>query len=429
MKFNLLTLSGINTILKKIVMKIQKVLILFFFFVFFFHQSFSQNNDLCENYYYGNFDFAGNQNGEVIYQFFPPMGEEYEKSKKFDLFKIRLQKDGRVTFKYYKNFENNICYISDEYLLYWEDEQIFTLKRNSNSIKIDLKGDIDIYNRTHYLTQGNYFYFSTEINKINYLARINLSAKEPKMEILPLKGKEPILLGNWLYYTIAYKTSDFAVGSVSSIYRVKVGDWRKPELLIDYVEFGGAVIDTNLLSFTVYDRNEWRKVTYNILDSSYIEKGISSLIKYKGKKYQRTLCKNPKTGKTQLCFEELPELPDKFPHKLNRDIESNHNYFHLPHTEKPFTGTFITDRLMFYAGKDELQNLSKSQLRILRNAFYAREGYDFKSADLRELFSQFDWYKKTLERRKIYDLKNEDIFIPSCDMERINLILEVERNK
>ena len=84
---------------------------------------------------------------------------------------------------------------------------------------------------------------------------------------------------------------------------------------------------------------------------------------------------------------------------------------------------------MFYAGKDELQNLSKSQLRILRNAFYAREGYDFKSADLRELFSQFDWYKKTLERRKIYDLKNEDIFIPSCDMERINLILEVERNK
>lgn len=410
-------------------MKNYKVLILFFFFVFFFTQSFSQKKDLCENYYYGNFDFAGNQNGEVIYQFFPPMGEEYEKSKKFDLFKIRLQKDGRVTLKYYKNFENNICYISDEYLLYWEDEQIFTLKRNSNSIKIDLKGDIDIYNRTHYLTQGDYFYFSTEINKINYLARINLSDDEPKMEILPLKGKDPILLNDWLYFTIAYKTSDFAVGSVSSIYRVKVDDWRNPELLIDYVEFGGAVIDTNLLSFTVYDENEWRKVTYNHTDSTYIEQQISSLIKYKGKRYQRTLCKNPDTDKTQLCFEEVPELPEEFPHKLERDIEPNHNYFHLPHTEKPFTGTFITDSLMFYASKEELQKLSKSQLRMLRNAFYAREGYDFKSADLQEFFGQFDWYEKTLERRKAFGLTNDDIYIPPADKERIDLILEIENSK
>ena len=390
---------------------------------------FSQDKSILKDYYYGNFVFVGNQNGEVIYQYFPPMGEEYEKSKKFDLYKVNLQKDNRVNLKFLKNFDNNISYFTKEYLLYHELTQSISLKRNNRYFKINLKGDINISRRTHSLIQDDIFYFSTKINKINYLARIDLSAKEPKMEVLPLKGKEPILLDDWLYYTIAYKTSDFAVGSVSSIYRVKAGDWRKPELLIDYVEFGGAVIDSNLLSFTVYDRDEWRKVTYNISDSTYIEQQISSLIKYKGKKYQRTLCNNPETDKTQLCFEEIPDLPEEFPHKLDRDIEPNHNYFHLPPTEKPFTGTFITDSLMFFADKEELQKLSKPQLRKLRNAFYAREGYDFSSQDLKDFFSQYEWYTKTLKRRKAFDLTNDEIYMPPANMERIRLIQSVEKSK
>ena len=35
---------------------------------------------------------------------------------------------------------------------------------------------------------------------------------------------------------------------------------------------------------------------------------------------------------------------------------------------------------------------SSSEMRIWRNAMFARHGYIFKSADLREYFSQFTWY-------------------------------------
>lgn len=40
----------------------------------------------------------------------------------------------------------------------------------------------------------------------------------------------------------------------------------------------------------------------------------------------------------------------------------------------------------------DLSGLSGSDLRILRNAIYARHGYIFKSADLRNYFSSFSWY-------------------------------------
>jgi len=40
-----------------------------------------------------------------------------------------------------------------------------------------------------------------------------------------------------------------------------------------------------------------------------------------------------------------------------------------------------------------LDDFPKSQLRILRNCVFARHGYEFKSAELRNYFSQFDWYE------------------------------------
>lgn len=42
--------------------------------------------------------------------------------------------------------------------------------------------------------------------------------------------------------------------------------------------------------------------------------------------------------------------------------------------------------------EEDLRTCSKKDLRIMRNWIYARHGYKFKSQDLQEYFSQFDWY-------------------------------------
>jgi hypothetical protein len=62
----------------------------------------------------------------------------------------------------------------------------------------------------------------------------------------------------------------------------------------------------------------------------------------------------------------------------------------------------------------------KSELRIIRNAFYARHGYIFNSQDLREFFTQLDWYNGTKE--------NVDADLSDNEKSYIELISKIENN-
>ncbi len=56
------------------------------------------------------------------------------------------------------------------------------------------------------------------------------------------------------------------------------------------------------------------------------------------------------------------------------------------------SGGWIYDKEII---SDELLNyLSHEQLRLLRNAFYAKHGYVFKAVDLKEFYQGYDWYIK-----------------------------------
>lgn len=403
---------------------------LIIFGVFLTFKLFSQEDYVIKSYDYLNFQFKGHIEGKDIYQYNPMFGSNSKLGERFNLYYSVRSSNNKVDFYFYRKYKNYVYYVYEKRKLFGKSnpDSIFLSKGNSEVISIKKIGEMNFYRNTHYLTQEEYFYFSTEIRDIDYLARIDLKQENPKMEVLPIKGRKPIIYNGWMFYEIDYMSPKYS-DPPDAIYRVKIGDWRNPELIVNDVYFGGAVINENLISFRVYEKEKIRDVTYNILENSYVEIDIAPLIKYKGNIYQNTLCKDEKTGKTQICYTDVPELPDKFPHKLERQVEPNHNYLYLPHTQKLFTGTFITDSLLFFAGKKELQKLTKEQLRKLRNAFYAREGYDYDSEDLKSFFSQFKWYNKTLEIRKVNKLKNEDIYLPPADMARVKLILEVEELK
>ena len=65
-------------------------------------------------------------------------------------------------------------------------------------------------------------------------------------------------------------------------------------------------------------------------------------------------------------------------------------------------------------------NLNNDELRILRNAIYAKHGYQFRSTDLKNYFSKFSWYKA--------EYSNVDNKLNEIDFGNIQLIQNVERN-
>jgi hypothetical protein len=66
----------------------------------------------------------------------------------------------------------------------------------------------------------------------------------------------------------------------------------------------------------------------------------------------------------------------------------------------------------------DVQDLTKAQLRIYRNAVYARHGRSFKNEDLQSLFNGYDWYKRKTDYT--------DALLTDTDKENIKIIQKAE---
>ena len=64
---------------------------------------------------------------------------------------------------------------------------------------------------------------------------------------------------------------------------------------------------------------------------------------------------------------------------------------------------------------DELSGLNKDELRIMRNAIYARHSYIFNSTDLKSYFSKQSWY--------VAQYKDVSKFLTPIEKSNIDLIL------
>ncbi len=93
--------------------------------------------------------------------------------------------------------------------------------------------------------------------------------------------------------------------------------------------------------------------------------------------------------------------------------------FKLDPTKKkhPLSSPAVLDELL---NVDQLSDLSKRDLRILRNTVFARRGRPFKTETMREYFEKKDWYQ--------VDEKYTDKRLTKVDLTNIKLIRSVEES-
>ena len=85
------------------------------------------------------------------------------------------------------------------------------------------------------------------------------------------------------------------------------------------------------------------------------------------------------------------------------------------HTRQANDGVYPLTRVRKLTYND-IANCSKSQLRIMRNEIYARHGYIFSSADLREYFGRQSWYYPT----------TKSVTLNSIEQYNVNFIKQYE---
>lgn len=126
------------------------------------------------------------------------------------------------------------------------------------------------------------------------------------------------------------------------------------------------------------------------------------------------------TGKvSDESFIYYGDFPSKFARTLSGKLQIKVSDFQ-PEDDISFGKTnqyLLTSSLGLY---DEGE-LSKAELRILRNTVYAHYGYIFKSADLNQHFQQFEWYMPDP------NVKMEDIVLTKTETEFLSQIMELEK--
>ena len=79
--------------------------------------------------------------------------------------------------------------------------------------------------------------------------------------------------------------------------------------------------------------------------------------------------------------------------------------------EGPDDYNWVSQRRLGY---DDVATRPKDELRLMRNAIYARHGYTFRSKDLSDYFSQFDWYHPTttvVPEQQLSDIERDNIVL------------------
>jgi len=250
---------------------------------------------------------------------------------------------------------------------------------------------------------------------------------------LPLIGSNLYVRDNYLFFE-APRYSDYYSSFPYDVYRVRLNDLKNPEKVLIQVNKWYPYTDQILFASTdPFLRLNDRQTNgfYNLQNQTIAEcSGIATqdIIEISGKPFLLKIIE--KDGEKVFKLEGIPNPPETFPYKTSENgnqqpLGELFRWYNLPLKEKTFGSSFITHDLLFNAPESELNNLSRKELRILRNAFYAFQGYKFSNPDLSEFFSQFDWYQKMSMGNK----SNDDIVIWPDEKIRVELIKKIEDSK
>ncbi|WP_339790416.1 MAG: YARHG domain-containing protein [Imperialibacter sp.] len=266
---------------------------------------------------------------------------------------------------------------------------------------------------------------------------INCNIPPYNTEVLPIYGYRGYTFQDWLYFAFYHKNSDYSPYP-DDIFRVKIGAWNNPELILTSDEYDNWFLypESEIIATDIdlgdRTKNRENQILYSslakgfaIVPSILVNRSSSpAYLKYDDRFYGFYSLKDEAKGIETIGMELLPRLPGSYPNKL-REVLPREVWYNVAMTSKTFDGTFITSHLLREAPVSELELLSNAQLRLLRNALYAQWGYLFSSSDLTNFFNQFEWYRMITKEKS----SNENFVISPEDENRAELIRSVETRK
>ena len=130
---------------------------------------------------------------------------------------------------------------------------------------------------------------------------------------------------------------------------------------------------------------------------------------------------------TTTAKKQQEPKPENKQQPMDENVKPAASSLPIVKTTKTGTGNIYNDIRLIDASsrllsKSEVEQMTKEELALARNAIYARHGYQFNNPDLREFFSKQSWFKAS-------DVKIDAIPFTQTELDNIRLIKSQEISK
>ena len=304
-----------------------------------------------------------------------------------------------------KELKNDNCVSLSKQIIVLQSDSTFYLYEEKQFYTI-LKEKDKIITETTYNSQ---YPFSIQKQLVNEKSIFNY-----------LDHEEPTFLtrtnffSNYFNSNICKQIENFRIPNTSS-FVLDINNDNDEEILY----FGYPYTGSNPSGLTIYKYIDdvWKEVfseCYFGWDDFYNDKNFTTIEWYYPKIFPYDFIEyKGKIGLRIICYDQPKDCPSHYHAQFwvyDENIKQYEMLEEVWNTEEdtpPDGLIFAEARTNLFTKKDlsyskldkkltdeDIQYLTKDQLRIMRNAIYARHGKTFKSVDLQTLWESYPWYKK-----------------------------------
>ena len=230
----------------------------------------------------------------------------------------------------------------------------------------------------------------------------------------PLFLKKTTFFSNYFNSNLYKQLEDTRLKNTTS-FICDINNDNEDELLIFGYPYTGS--NPSGLSIYKYNNNSWREIfseCYFGWNDFFSDQNFSTEEWYAEKKFPYDFVEyKGKIGLRIICYDQPKDWPSQYHAQFWYFDSVTQKYEMLEeiwNTEEdtPLDGLIFAEAKTELFSKKELdfskldsklteadlKDLDKAQLRLMRNAVYARHGRTFKSVDLQSLWECYTWYKK-----------------------------------
>ncbi|HCY01058.1 MAG TPA: hypothetical protein DG754_13040 [Bacteroidales bacterium] len=233
--------------------------------------------------------FVGYKSNQAVFLNYSKKHLKAEENGKVFCVENKLGKSVFNLLEYKTIDEGKLVFVYNDYVIFriFDNTYKFLVVTDNDTSILDLGLTGGFSSEFAFSKEKEVVYFAgfSEDHRVKTIA---FTEKPIEIQNLPFLGFRLNVLEDYLYFDYNHIDKSKSTPVPVDLYRVKIGDWNNPELLVEFISDGWLPLNDSIVLLTLPIKGRGQQVFYNVNQKTYAPvqgKLPTKEIQYEGKQY------------------------------------------------------------------------------------------------------------------------------------------------